>query len=409
MKILLIAPNCYPVNGAEEICNIKMLRAMTEDGDFEVDVVSRKRSWFNYPSGSLESYGVKVNSLTIVESDNKVSLKTIWQSLRCLLVFGVVYKGSQWAYVALPYIKSLIKNHKYDFVLTKNSPSLLLGYYLHKRGIKWVASWNDPYPVNYYPHPYGDGKESKGTIVSRRLVKIMSFADAHIFPTDRLRDHMLYYLKAQRNRCWVAPHIVFREDKSRNNDQSKDKVLRIIHSGNLSAPRDPSTFMMALNAILLENPTYMIEFTILGRLDNASKELLKTLTPLNEHFSFHDPIEYKDSLAFLSGFDLACVIEANCGVGGGVFLPTKVTDFLQSNLPTLAVSPQCGVLEDLHKKGVIGYYADVNSISSIKSVLISIYDDFCKNNLHEGVIDESFLPQSVMSVYKDIYRSLNHN
>ncbi len=413
MKVLFIAPNAYPVNGAEEICNIKLLRAMSEDHGFIVDIVSRKRNWTNYPSDSLDSYGVVANSLHIIESDNRVTFKTIIQTICCLFVFGVAFKGCIWAYVALPCVKKLVKENEYDLVITKNSPSLLLGSYLKKKGLKWVGSWNDPFPKVYYPFPYGKGKDAKGTIVSRRLVKIMETADAHVFPSGRLRDHMLHYMKVDFSKTWVAPHIVFENKDNKNNKNNcfhipskKGTALRIIHSGNLSFPRDPSTFFIALNEVLNENPSFFIEFTILGRMDNKSMEMLSNLKPLRDHFVFHEPIEYKESLAFLRNFDVACIIEANCGVGGGVFLPTKVSDFIQSQIPILAVSPKDGVLEDLFEKGTIGYFADVSSIISIKNTLLSIYSDYLNNRIKGNTVDEEFTPQKVTSVYKSILRAI---
>ena len=47
-------------------------------------------------------------------------------------------------------------------MITKNYPSELLGYYLKKKyNIKWVATWNDPFPHEKYPHPYGNGPMAK--------------------------------------------------------------------------------------------------------------------------------------------------------------------------------------------------------------------------------------------------------
>lgn len=409
MKVLLIAPNCYPVNGAEEICNIKMLRAMTENGSFDVDVISRKRNWFNYPSDSLESYGVKVNSLTVVESDNRINIKTIWQTIQCFFKFGVTFRGSVWAIVALPYVNNLLNQYKYDFVLTKNSPSFLIGCYLHKKGLKWVASWNDPSPNIYYPVPYGKGKETKGTLISRRIVKLMSQADAHVFPASLLRDHMLYYMKVDKSRTWIAPHVVFPNETKRTDRHEVTNTMRIIHSGNLSSPRDPSTFMLALNEVLIENPSYRIEFTLLGRLDEASKTLLNSLDSLNKHCFFHEPIEYKQSLDFISNYDLACVIEADCGKGGGVFLPTKVTDFMQVGIPIMAVSPRSGVLEGLYNDGIIGYYSDVSNVNSIKEAIKKVYNEYTTTGLKHNVIASQFTPQSVVDVYKQINAALNRN
>ena len=41
-KILMIAPASYPVNGAEAIVNIKLLKALSDSGKFEIDLISKK-------------------------------------------------------------------------------------------------------------------------------------------------------------------------------------------------------------------------------------------------------------------------------------------------------------------------------------------------------------------------------
>lgn len=41
-RILFIAPASFPVTGAENIVNIKLLQALSKSGDFEIDLVSKR-------------------------------------------------------------------------------------------------------------------------------------------------------------------------------------------------------------------------------------------------------------------------------------------------------------------------------------------------------------------------------
>ena len=76
-KILVIAPQSYPVTGAEAIVNTKMLQAMARSGAFEVDLVSKKDKWQNYESEALEELGLGLNSLNIIEVDNQINFRVI--------------------------------------------------------------------------------------------------------------------------------------------------------------------------------------------------------------------------------------------------------------------------------------------------------------------------------------------
>mgnify|MGYP002853913419 CR=1 FL=1 len=407
MRILLIAPKCYPVNGAEAIVNIKLLRAMTEDGNFEVDLISRRNSMIDYPSDSLESYGVKLRGLYVIDNKGGFNLKVLWETIRSLFIFKAAFPGCHWAVRALPLVKKLARENHYDFVLTKNSPSLLLASYLKKRNnMKWVASWNDPYPPSFYPAPYGKGVSHNPSLWEYLQLRLMRLADYHVFPSRALKDHMVKYLHVCNEKCQVAPHVVFEEKNGvhpiprRVNNKG---ALTIIHSGNLEAPRDPIPFINAFRRIIRTRPEGMIHLTLLGKLGTKEKVYIENASELKHCVEIVSTVEYKKSLEILNEHDVACVIEADCGVGGGVFLPTKVTDFMQMHKPILAVSPRKGVLEDLYNDGAIGYFSDIHNEETIYQALLKIIDDYSNNALINSSIPDSFRPKSVVSVYKEIY------
>ena len=72
----MIAPSSYPVNGAEAIVNIKLLQALSQTEQFSVDLISRRWKWEHYPSDTLESFGVSLNSHDVIEVDNVINVKT---------------------------------------------------------------------------------------------------------------------------------------------------------------------------------------------------------------------------------------------------------------------------------------------------------------------------------------------
>lgn len=406
MRILLIAPKCYPIEGAESIVNIKMLQAFAPYEDIEVDVVSRRHNAGVYPSDGIERYNVRVGELCIVESCNKLNLKTMWQTFMCFVVFGSGFKGSVWAYAALPYIKQIIKKKHYDFVLTKNSPSFLLGAYLNRKGIPWVASWNDPAPDGFYPAPYGRDADHRPSFLERLILRQMRRADYHVFPSQQLLEHMVSYLHVDKNHCRVIPHAIIRDscdkDRVRVANESNHGLMRIIHSGNLSSPRDPTSFFTAINNVLERNPDFKIQVTVLGRVNDDVLPSEKKFPALNKCFKCIPPVEYNKALRLLTEYDLACIIEANTKVGKAVFLPTKVTDFMQMGIPIMSVSPRGGVLHSLYMNGNIGYFCDVADIKSIENALISAYQDYIRGGLKKNVIDDCFLPQGIVSAYRSI-------
>lgn len=397
IKILMIAPCCYPVTGAEEIVNIKMLQALASTNDFEIDLVSKKKKNFIYPSEKIEDLGVKIRHLELCEVDNKVTLKTIWQHVLCFLQFGVVQKGDHWAVPAYKIIKRLINENRYDYVLTKNAPSYLLGCYIKRKfGIKWVATWNDPFPSVKYPEPYGLGAYCKENRMIKNIIRKMECADIHIFPSERLMNHMLKYLKVNHNNCHVVPHAVIGSE-NRLFVQNYNNGLNLIHSGNLSMPRNPETTLRAMRRFLDNYPEVPLTFTILGRTNEILVSLINELN-LQDVVKYISPVEYNKSLEIVGKYNVAVIIEADCPEG--VFLPTKVTDFMQIGIPVFSISPSVGVLNDLYNQGSIPYFAPVNDVDKIYETIVDVYQDFRNQCLPANSdVEKIFKPEYIANTY----------
>lgn len=392
----MIAPSSYPVNGAEAIVNIKLLQALSETGQFSIDLISRRWKWEHYPSDTLESFGVSLNSHDIIEVDNVINLKTVFQNIHTFMKFGVIYKGYHWACPTWKTVRRKLKYNQYDYVLTKDVPSLLIGYHLKKYyGLKWVATWNDPCPRVMYPEPYGKGLGAKLTIMQRRIINMMKQADIHIFPNIRICNYMNKYLCVDKEKCVIIPHVII-PTKKRVEHLFSDK-LRLIHSGFLGNPRNPETFLRALRLFLNSRPEAKISFTIMGHSDAVVKSLIAELK-LEQYIFFISPKEYKESLQTLLSYDIAVIIEADCEEG--IYLPTKVSDFMQMSIPIFAISPSIGILNDLYKMKQIPYFADVKDINAIAKQIELVYEDFiCKKISYSDTYIKEMRPDYVVKQY----------
>lgn len=398
-KILIIAPSSLPICGAECIVNAKLLKALSEDGRFEIDLISKDKISYTYPKeDNYESWGIHLSQLKLVRVDNRINLTTILQHIKTFFKFGTAPKGSHWALAALAVAEKMIKEKEYDYVLTKSSPSLLVGAYLKKKyGLKWIASWNDPFPLIKYPAPYGKGWDARPSFFDRQMIKIMSrYPDVHIFPSDRLRDHMLKYLNVNIEDTIIIPHTAI---KGRSLNRQSSTVLKLFHPGNLASPRDPSTFLHALKFFIDENPLAKINFTILGKVDPLTKQIINSLQ-LDDYVNVFPPVSYYKSLDEQSNYDVSVIIEAACEEG--VFLPTKVSDFVEVEMPVFTVSPNSGVLHDLYDRNIIPYFADVKSINSIKATITKIYNDYLKGKIVNTRMPEEYSAHSIAEAYYNI-------
>lgn len=394
----MISPSSFPVIGAESIVNINLAKLLGESGEFEIDLVSKMSKWQSYPSEPIEHYGVKLRSLNIVEVDNKVNLRTILQTVGCFLKFGVFVKGGHWAYKAINVVKRLRRERDYDYVLTKNFPGLLLGCYLKKRyNMKWIASWNDPYPEIKYPYPYGKGADARGSITEQKLVKKMQQADVHIFPNERIQIYIQSYLHANKENCIVVPHTFFKRKKTRTYYNSDE--LKLVHAGNLGQYRNPEPFLRSLKSFITKYPTSKISITFIGTKAQQLTELSKKYN-LEEVVTIIPSVEYTKCLEMLDDYDVAVLIEAP--VKEGIFLPTKVGDFIGSEIPVYAISPSVGILNDMYKRNEIGYFSPCGNESEIENTLVDIYSDFKNRSLKLSPFDEEKLKERIISTYSKL-------
>ena len=393
--ILVIAPASIPITGAEAICNVNLLRVLSENG-YKIDLISKRMKYTHYPETNLAELGLNLNSVNTIEVDNKISLKVIWQHLCCLFIFGTVFKGAHWAYCVLKVAKELCKKNQYDAIITKNSPSELLGYYFKKKnGIKWIATWNDPYPTKKYPKPYGNGVNAKLFILERPLLKKMEEADYHIFPNQRIRDYMSNYINIPAEKTRIIPHVVI----PREHIDTPHENLKIVHLGNVLPPRDATPFLRALSEFIKNKQDAKIEIAFIGQTPQSIKDYIKT-THLEKYVKVFPPVKYEESQEILETYDIQLIVEAPCEEG--IFLPTKVSDSMQLGKPIFTISPSVGVLNDLYKKGHISYFSSVKDEKDILATLEQVYNDFTNGKLKTFSLEKSYSPQTIFQQYDEI-------
>lgn len=374
-RILVIAPSSYPINIAESIVNAKLLKALYKSDKFEIDLVSQNHKFEHYPKESID---IDIKSINIVETTLKPDLESIYLHAKAFFHFGITFKGIHWAMKALPIVKKLVKRNKYDYVLTKDSVSYVLGYYLKKKyGMKWISTCNDPFPSNKYPMPYGRGYDTPCNYHQKYAIKAIEHSDIIVFPSDRLRDYMLKYVNIEKEKTTIIPHVIL-DNSNTEKEIDYNCKLKIIHSGNLKSPRNPETFLAALKKMKETEPELNLEVSIMGAFDANLSNRINELR-LNDTVKFIPTMKYSESIEKLKEFDMALIIEAPCEEG--IFLPTKVTDFIQEKIRIFSISPKIGVLNDMYKKGMIEYFANVEDTDEIYNTLKEISASYSNGNL----------------------------
>lgn len=399
-RILFIAPASIPVNSPEAIVNFKQLEILSKEGCI-IDVVSRRIKKSHYPFSEATNNPFKLNSVHILEVGSSITLQTVILHILAFLKFGVSFRGAHWACIALPLCKKLVELNQYDAVMTKSLPSELVGYWLKKKkGIKWIATWNDPYPVEKYPFPYGKGPYAKVELGKCKLLKIMeNYPDFHLFPSERLRNYMLQYLNISLDKTCIIPHIVTDINEQKKVCTRNSDTLTLLHSGDVRYPRDPYPLLQAISVFHQRYPLAKLKISFLGLYSNKMSSMIKDLK-IDSIVELLPPASYILSMKKVLEYDVALIIEAPCEEG--IFLPTKVGDYMQLGKVIFSISPSSGVLSDLYNTNHIGYFADCTSVSSILNEITCLYHDYSLNKLKQTIVPEEFLPNSILKNFEKI-------
>lgn len=417
-QIIFIAPHSYPIKSSESICNSKVAYTLAQAG-FKVDVYTCDDT-STYPADTVLDKKLRDSNnlrITTVRPDYAILRRdSLWKILRSvlynakiLLRTGYFYNGIATSYLILKQIRKDFNKgllNDCDTVITRGYNTDLVGIYLSKKmGFKWIANWNDPFPMSKFPAPYGTGPNTKLPYFEQKVYNdIQKYATLHTFPNDRLRKYMLKCFKmVQADKTEVIPHMALSLLTPTERIVAEGNALRMVHCGNAKHPRSPELFLRALAAVRKEKSYSQIpiECYFIGGVDTYVDRLIVDLG-LSDIVKLMPGMNYKDATSFVASCHVSLIIEAQCEEG--IYLPTKVVDSFQVGVPIFAISPKVGVLKDYTSSYNVGYYADNKSEASIKSQICKIMDDYVNSRL--PIVNKDACPvvfeKAILNIYKRI-------
>ena len=237
------------------------------------------------------------------------------------------------------------------------------------------------------------------------IADIGKYTYKNVFPSERLKNYMLKYMTNMKDiDCIISPHIILEELITINNYTEKKEALKILHAGALGKERNPKLFFEGLRLFLDKYPNAKIEVHLLGvfeRIKNSEIFNLIDKLNLNAHIKCIPPVTYLESLSLMTKYDVCLLLEAQCNEG--IFLPSKIADYMQNGKVIWTISPQDGVLNDLFQNGHIGYFSNNISKESIYNTLIEIYTDYQQGILmQKNYLCNDFLSKNVYGVHEKL-------
>jgi glycosyltransferase involved in cell wall biosynthesis len=328
------------------------------------------------------------------------------------LLVGHPLPGVRWARRAYLYACKLHQNKPFDLVISRSisdAAHLPALAFVRRAGVPWIANWNDP-PSYLFPPPYQLSASRSQRLVWRRYFReAAGLADFNTFPCTRLFQALRQELgldTTDQQRVRIVPHLGLVNYTPP--PRKEDEVFRLCHAGNLAAARNPENLLLALRRFVdKEPPGCPIELEILGVEEVGLVNMVAHLG-LGGYIKIIGPCSYLQTLERLAASTVPVLVEAACPEG--IFLPSKLVDYLQVRRPILAVSPKPGTLDDLVREHGGGLVADVRSVDEIEKALRTLYRAWCNKSLDSYFSQkfyDRFRPESVLDAFEGMLNELD--
>ena len=210
-------------------------------------------------------------------------------------------------------------------------------------GIPWVAHFSDPWADS----PYLTGGARERRWHRRAEEEVIRAADRVVFVTPQTEEAtMRRYPTSWRAKARVVPHGYDRNSSpSPSSTARRGGRLRVVYSGSFYGPRTPLAFLQALAQPEVRGQA---EAVFVGAVPARSREDVRRLG-IEDAVVFAGPQPFMETMKLLGEADVLLVIDAP-GTGGGLFLPSKLVDYLMFDKPILGMTPADGASADLLRR-----------------------------------------------------------
>jgi len=377
--ILYISPAFVPRCDSEAFCSAKFADALSDAG--------AAVSIFACPLYGMQTVDVsplwdRVRKL-VVDFPVSSSIDPI-QSLRMAARFKSL-SYARWIGAALQEAQRIQSDRPFDVVYSRSLPMFghIAGYWCAKYlGLPWVANVNDPWDWHLFPVRLVNKRRIPNVISNLWMKKTFRSADLVTYPSQRLHA---YHEKISgiRHHSLVIPHVgtVPLRDAP---PQQPSQTFSLVHAGKLglseATGRSAVPLLRGLRLFLQDFPeaAEITRLVFVGPSDGAMESLASELQ-LTAIVSSVGRVTYEQSLNFIRDASVCVLVEAE--MPEGIFLPSKLVDYLSARKPVLALSPRVGVINDMAERfGIL--CVDTGDVEAVRRAIGSLYRDFRNHILH---------------------------
>jgi glycosyltransferase involved in cell wall biosynthesis len=298
-----------------------------------------------------------------------------------------------WISDALSISRSLHRKEQFDVVMFHSLPwhAHLAGYWVARElGIPWFANFNDPLSfARFASNPAQQAAYGPGLTERLWTRRILTRPEVITFPCSRLRDDILRAVP-RKERTVVIPHI----GSAISQSEIQTNLFTLVHAGKLGGndltSRSSDAFLEGLRRVIDKNTSARggVKLLLVGPEDSATNAAISRLR-LDDHIIRTGRVSYEESLKYIAQASVCVLIEGE--VEEGVFLPSKLCDYLVAKKPVIALSPRRGrQMISLKKAVLFGWMQTIRKqfLAQSSSYMSRLVKGSCTNGrrLHVSLI-----------------------
>ncbi|MFA5203902.1 MAG: hypothetical protein WC708_05790 [Lentisphaeria bacterium] len=291
----------------------------------------------------------------------------------------------------------------------------------HFPRLRWCAYFSDPWPYHLYPAPYFFRVGPVSRIRQEWVLNHwLTQAETVVYPGVRLMKHLLNGSRTRfRAKARAIPHIgripaldpmTVTRNKEKPIKRDAGKLL-LRHAGLLMKERRVEPLYDGLRQLFQAYPAaqngVVIEFcgrcTVLA--DGTMDPRLAPPEDLRPNIAISGYQSPESVITWLDEADVYLLVEGQ-GLNDGIFLPSKLADYVTGCRPILALSPENGEVADCLRAGG-GLRADTDDPAAIARALHQLWDYKQSGRLGEllppPATVAAFAPATIAAQYESVF------
>jgi glycosyltransferase involved in cell wall biosynthesis len=412
----MIAPAFYPYPpvGPEGMVNSNLALVMKK-ASWHIDIIVAGysgRGSSRYPADTAACKEL-VDNVHIIKIGKQVktnAFQRLINATRGLMLTGRVLRQLDWGLSVLKLVEKLNTKFRYDFILSRAIPDFahFAALLVHKQTrIPWIANWNDPTPNHKFPPPYGQGPFSPLTSNLQKWYNLVcDHCTWHTFPSERLRNYMCSYLPGDIiSKSSVIPHVATGKFEF---EMLQSDRFSLCYAGSVLPPRDVNVLFEGIKRFkqsLCNKDSFCVRFLV----DKPELVSDRAISIGIEDVIIIEPaVSYSQMPEILSQSSVLIILEAP--LEEGIFMASKIVDYVQIGRPILSLSPTEGTIADLFSQYGGGIAVDCQSPDSVAKALRGLFDNWKSGTLNQTFSSQAlfnlFSEETVLELYMDLFNTL---